>query len=521
VIQPSVQEVAGLFRGELGWMFGPYPALVPESGWPSVGIFDALCRSMWGRADLSTSERVFVGGAAAHIGELVDACWRTFAAEVRVEHDGDVIVCAGKADNGANYCLPLEAAMLAVLRDPSLPQHPRVRLPFAPSRSERVLEVLSLTACLGASPFGKGTWVDLNAEGLNRRVDSVIPVLAASCADYYRRQHADERLGQKPDLYRKLIWPLTLCDGPAAYEEAGASLHAYLDGSLALVRSAVSLLENLARFPLESVRSAALVCLILDERVPVSDELKEIAADHVGHRASAYREAAISLSAERGRSIDWLNGGVNAASRFNFERQMGLLPLVHLPYGYCVQPANRELVRALVSMQAEEALRIMDRQLRSPYSPPRLLFQLAMLRRWLGDLEQSESLLQMIVRAYPQQLDAEFYAEAGAAALALGRLDDAITRLERSRALGGSRFWVELLLGRAYAEAGRSDDAVAVFDVALASGQKPSDVLVSRAEIHRNLGEQEGYARDLAAAAEVYPFNRRVVDKVLASYVEA
>jgi len=62
---------------------------------------------------------------------------------------------------------------------------------------------------------------------------------------------------------------------------------------------------------------------------------------------------------------------------------------------------------------------------------------------------------------------------------------------------------------------------VAVLGDAIANGQLRSDVLVSRAEARRILGQHEGYARDLAAAAEVYPFNSRVVDRVLASYVEA
>ena len=65
MIQPEVQEVAGVFRGELRWMFGPYPALIPDSGWPSVGILDALCRGMRGRSVLTESEKIFVSGAAA------------------------------------------------------------------------------------------------------------------------------------------------------------------------------------------------------------------------------------------------------------------------------------------------------------------------------------------------------------------------------------------------------------------------------------------------------------------------
>ena len=44
---------------------------------------------------------------------------------------------------------------------------------------------------------------------------------------------------------------------------------------------------------------------------------------------------------------------------------------------------------------------------------------------------------------------------------------------------------------------------------------------MNRAELNRELGRQEGYSRDLAAAAALYPFNPDVVDRVMASYVDA
>jgi hypothetical protein len=62
---------------------------------------------------------------------------------------------------------------------------------------------------------------------------------------------------------------------------------------------------------------------------------------------------------------------------------------------------------------------------------------------------------------------------------------------------------------------------VAAFVEAIARGHLPSDVLVSRADGQREMGEQEGYSRDRAAAAAVYPFNPRVVERVMAGYVEA
>ncbi len=521
MIQAAIQEVASLFRGELRWMLSPYPALIPESGWPSVGVLDALCRSLRGRSDLTPGERLFVSGTAAHLGELVDTCWRAFAMEVRVENDGESVVCTGRGEDGATYSLPLEKAVLAALRDPKMPQYPRGQLPFAPVRGERVLEVFALTACLGASRHGEGSWSRFGSNDLSQRVDAVVPLLAASCAQQYTRVSPQERLGQKPDLYRQLIWPLTLCDGAAAYEAAGANLLAYLDGALAQVRGAVPLLENLARFPVETVRDAALVCLILDDGLALPGDLMEIAADHFRGRAPAFRKAAIRLADKRGHNIDWTSGAAGSESRFHYERRLGLLPLVYLPYEDCLAPRNIDLVTALLELNAYDAVRFLERRLGGPHRSPRLLFQLAMVRRWVGDLEASEAVLQEIVRTFPQQLDAEFYTEAGVGALAMGRVEDAITRLERARKLGGPPYRVEPMLGNAYAAAGRSEDAVAVLGDAIANGQLRSDVLVSRAEARRILGQHEGYARDLAAAAEVYPFNTRVVDRVLASYVEA
>jgi tetratricopeptide (TPR) repeat protein len=520
MIQPAVQEVASVFRGELRWMFGPYPALIPDSGWPSVGILDALCRGMRGRSVLTESEKLFVSGAAAQLGELIHTCWETFATEVRVEHR-DGIVCSAVAPDGSTYRLPLENAILATLRDPKLPQQLPAQLPYSPAGDRHLLELLGLAACLGISAFGEGPWPELAVDGLDDRIDAVVPLLADQCAEHYKHLHPEEHLGQKSDLYLKLIWPLTMCDGERAYEEAGTNLLAYLDGALAVIRGALPLLRNLARFPSGTVRGAALTCLILDERVPVSGELLEVAADHFGGRARAFREAAIALAADRGRNIDWLRGGVNPEARFRYERQLSLLPLVHMPFAQCVEPANRELAAALVAMDASEATTLLERRLARAERHPKLLFQQAILKRWLGDLEEAESLLEEIVRAHPEGLDADFYLEAGIGALALGHLDDAITRLERALALGEKRFQVASILGHAYARVGRREDAVAAFGEAIARGHLPSDVLVSRADVQREMGEQEGYSRDLAAAAALYPFNPRVVERVMAGYVEA
>lgn len=503
-------------------MFGPYPALVPDGGWPSVGILDALCRGMQGRANLTQVERVFVSGMAAQLSELVEACWPSFAAQVQVEQRDGFIVCSARNEDGtSHYTLPLEQAILTVLKDPDIPQHPPMSLPFDLARRERVLELLALTACLGTSPLGEGPWTQLGARDLTRRVAAVMPILASSCADHYGRLHPDEHLGQRPDLYRRLIWPLALCDGAAAFKHAGASLLVYLEGALPAARRSEGLFRNLARFPSATVRGAALMYFILDERLPVSGEVVEIASDHFEGRAHQFRQAAIALAADRGRNVDWLNGGANAKARFDFERQMSLLPLVYLPYAECADSENRELAEALVALEAGAAEEIIEERIRGTYRPPRLLFQLAMLKRWFGDYEMAEHLLQEIVRLYPEQVDAEFYREAGIGALALGRLEDAITRLERARAIAGNGQRVESVLGLAYAEAGRSEDAAALFGEAIANGHSPSEVLVSRAELQRKLGRMEGYARDLQAAAAVYPFNAKVVDRVMASYVDS
>ena len=77
-----------------------------------------------------------------------------------------------------------------------------------------------------------------------------------------------------------------------------------------------------------------------------------------------------------------------------------------------------------------------------------------------------------------------------------------------------------LFLGVEVEENAASEEAVAAFGEAISQGHLPSDVLVSRAEVQREMGEQEGYSRDLAAAAALYPFNPRVVERVMAGYVE-
>jgi pentatricopeptide repeat protein len=526
MIQPAVAEVSQVFRGELSWMFGPYPALIPQLGWPSVGILDALCRGMRGRRDWTESEKLFIAGAAAHLGELVNVCWERFADDVRVEYI-DGIVCSARGADGSTYRLPLEQALTATLQDPDTllkrnlaPRSP-LGLPFRPRDGGHLMELFGLSTCLAISPLGEGPWAELRIDELTDHIEAVAPFLARTCAEHYARLHPDEPLGQKADLYQRLIWPLTLCDSYEGLKEAAANTLAFLDGVLAVIRGALPLLRNLARFPSAMVRGSALTCLILDERVSLSGELVEVAADHFRGRAQEFRSAAIELAAERGRNIDWLNGGLNAAARFRFEKQLSLIPLVHLPFEMAVDPRNRELVQSLVDFEEKHAAQLLERKLRENDRSPELLFQQAMLRRRLGDPEEAESLLAQIVRVYPENLDGEFYLEAGEGALALDRLDDAIARLERARSLASRRYRVSTTLGRAYAKAGRREEAAAMFGEAIAQGHLPSEVLVDRAELHKQMGQQEGYSRDLAAAAALHPFNPRVVERVMASYVNA
>lgn len=527
MIQPEVTAVSYVFRDELRWMFDPYPALIPELGWPGVGILDALCRGMRGRDDFSESEKLFISGAAANMSELVHACWTLFAADVRVGQEDGGVVCAARGWDGSTYRLPLERALTEILQDPDTllkrglsPRSP-LELPLLPQNGGHLLELFGLSACLGISPLGEGPWGELRIDELGDHVQAVAPFLAKTCAEHYARLHPDEPLGQKPELYRRLIWPLTLCEGYAAYKEAAANTLAFLDSNLAVIRGSLPLLNNLARSPSAIVRGAALTCLILDERVPLSGELVEVAADHFAERAHEFRSAAIDLAAERGRNIDWLNGGLNPAARFRYEQQLSLIPLLQLPFSLAVAPENRELVRALIELEEQAASELLQQRLKKGERRPEFLFQQAMLRRRLGDPEETEALLAEIVRIHPEKLDGEFYLEAGVGALALDRLDDAIARLERARALASRRDRAATALGRAYARAGRREEAAAMFGEAVAQGHLPADVLVNRADFHKEMGEAEGYSRDLAAAAALHPFNRRVVERVMATYVDA
>lgn len=524
MIQPEVREVSTIFRGELHWMFGQYPALIPLPGWPSVGILDALCRGMRGRDDWTVSEKAFVAGAAAHLGELTHDCWERFAEDVRVELD-DGVVCTARGADGSTYRLPLERALTATLKDPdtllrqNLTSRAPVGLPLRLNEGDHLLEMFGLSACLGISPLGEGDWAELRIDGLADHIEAVAPFLARTCAEHYGRLHPREPLGQKADLYQRLIWPLTLCDSYVACKEAAANTLAFLDGALKVMGGARPLLTNLARFPSAVVRGAALTCLALDERVAVADELAEVAASHFGERARDYRTAAIELAAERGRNIDWLNNGANPRARFRFERKLGLIPLVQLPFEQAVKPANRALVEALVEMEVEVAARILQAQLRRNGRLPELVFQQAVLRRRLGDPEEAEALLAEILHAYPEKLDGQFYLEAGIGALAQDRMDDAIARLEQARALPGRRLQVWTALAKAYAEAGRADEAAELFGEAINLGHLRSDVLLSRAELHQRMGKEEAYSQDLAAAAALHPFNPGVVKRVMDGYV--
>lgn len=517
MLQSRVRELAEVFRGELRRLFDPYPAYVPDLSWPSIGAFDALCGEMYGRADWTEAEKLFVDGLVAHVAELVHGCWERFATGVEVRfQERQGIVCAAERDDGSTYRLELQRELVHTL------QSARTRGVLRDEDTARdfnhPLERFALAACLGMGPAADRPSREIGPGGPVDHTHSVVRYLAQTCADHYARRFASEPLGQAAGLYlRGLIRPPV--EDPVSIRDAAAALLRYMDERVDRLPEALRLLGNLARYPAAGVREAALTCLVLDERIELSDELLEVVSDGCQGRAAAYRSAVIGLAAERGRDIDWLNGGENARARFEFERKLGLLPLVRLPFEMCVGPGNRNLVEALVRMDAKLSARIIDRRLDAERPSPELLQQQAYLRLRLGDPGTSERLLQRVARSYPDRLDGRYYLDAGLGALRLGEVDRAIERLERAQVL---LVWDDRLmagLAQAYAEAGRHEDAMNLLDRAVKRGRWVANALLMRAEVHAAIGSEEGYYGDLGVAATLHPFHPRVADKVMASYL--
>lgn len=516
MIQPEVRELAGVFRGELRRVFNPYPAFIPDLTWPSAGLLDALFGGMYGRRDWSGEETLFVEGAAAHLSELVYECWRRFARGVQVQIDEESgLVCAAERDDGSIYRLDLQAELTRALREAQARDPDAWRAGIAGNGYP--VERLALSACLGIDPSGRGGKRETGPGGPLDSLDRVVRFLAETCAEHYADRFPSEPLGAEPDLYlRDLIRPPVA--EASSILSAGIGLLGYLDEHAEDLARAIRLLANLARYPAAGVREAAYVCLLLDERIVLPAELLEVVSDGVVTRAAVHREATIRLAARRGRRIDWLEGGENAIERFDFERRVGLLPLVRLPFEVCTDRRNRSFIEALVRQDAGLASRIIDRRLPGQVSAD-LIFQQAVLRRRLGDPEGAEDLLVRLARDHPNRLDGEYYLEAGCCSLELGRPDEAVERLEQAQVLlVWDRRLVEAL-AQAYAEVGRREDAMSLLDRAVSRGEGIANVLLLRADVHSALGSEEGYYSDLATVAALHPFHPRVAEKVMASYL--
>lgn len=516
MIQPEVRELAGVFRGELRRVFNPYPAFIPDLTWPSAGLLDALFGGMYGRREWSGEERLFVEGAAAHLAELVYECWRRFARRVQVHLDEESgVVCAAERDDGSTYRLDLQAVLARAVREA------RARDPDAQrtglGANGYPVERLALSACLGIDPSERGGKRETGPGGPLDSIDRVVRFLAETCAESYADRFPSEPLGAEPELYlHDLIRPPVA--EASSILAAGAGLLGYLDERADDLARAFRLLGNLARFPAAGVREAAYICLLLDERIALPAELLEIVSDGVVDRAAVHRAATIRLAARRGRAIDWLEDGENAAERFDFERRVGLLPLIRLPFDICTDRRNRSFVEALVRQDAQLASRIIDRRLPGQVSAE-LIRQQAVLRRQLGDPEGAEDLFVRLARHHPNRLDGEYYLEAGCCALDLGRPDEAVERLEEAQVL---LVWDPRLveaLAQAYAEVGRREDAMSLLDRAVSRGEGIANVLLLRADVHSALGSEEGYYSDLSTAAALHPFHPRVAEKVMASYL--
>ncbi len=519
MIQLEVKEVAEVFRSQLGYMLGPYPALLPRLTWPSVGILDALCRSFRCRTDWEEDEKMIVMGAAAHLGELVHECWSQFATDIRIEYS-DGIVCSARDADGALLQVPLEEQFVTMLRTSQESLSAPGGLAFGASDVNPV-EGFGLALCFGMNPTGEGLFGGLRPQDATHRAQQVVPFLAETCADHYANLHPQEPLGQHPLLYRyNLIWPQLPTHTRHPYLAAAWGIMTFLDGENIPLERAVRLLRNLAHFPSQTIRGAALTCLSLDERLPLSGDVREIAVGFFRNRASKHRAAAIRLAKQRGRNIDWLHGGENARARFQYEKQIGLLPLVYLPFDLCVDPHNRELVSALIEMQLDRASWAVESRIHQEVPALPLLLQAAMLHQLQGEPEIAENRLTKLAEGQPEQLDGEFYLAWGLCALELGQTEKVIARLEHARTIGADGLKLTSALGEAYACAGKIDEAVDAYGEGIARGQLASDALVARGKLHRGLGREELYFRDLAAAVAIDPFKPDVLEEVMATYLK-
>lgn len=512
MIQGEVRELAGVFKGDLRRHLDPFPPYVLDDTWPSVGLLDALASRLYGREDWSPAERVFISGVAAHLGEMVHECWSRFAPDVVVAYQ-KAVVCTARRDDGSVYRWPLEAELVAALQTPpsegcTTPQPLR----FPCVRLER----FALAGCLGYAPTGRQGAREAGPGGGVDHVSAVLDHLAEGCASHYGRRFPDEPLGREPGLYVDLVrpplgevWQLV---------DVGDAILSWLDGRSAAPTDRIPILDNLLRFSAAAVRTGALVALLADDRARPTREVLERIAHAVRGSAARFRRAGLALALRRGRQLDWLDGAPKGAQRFEFERAAGLLPLVQLSYEACRDPLNRELVEALVADDPATAFATLQTAPMRVGSEAERLAQEALLWSRLGDVERAELLYLRLDREHGEAVGPEVYLQGGRCALDRGHVARSVDWLEEAAALAPEDDRVMIELGRAYAAAGRRTEALAQLNRALRRGRRPFAALLARADLRSEMGSYEASYGDLVAAARLRPFDRRVVDRVMAGY---
>jgi len=517
MIDGSIRAQAEAFKAELRERLSAYPALVPDSDWPSMSTLDHLSYHLRYRSDWTDQEERFFQGVISLLAHFVHESWSTFHDDVAVTRTDRGIECVATLRRGLfgstkEYRLPLESSLRAILQEPENPSPALGRQRVIASDATPFLAVYALGACLGMSPYGEGPWADKMPGDLKSHLDAAVPFLADTSARHYARLFG-EGAGADPALYRaNLIWPPAGYHGDYCGSCAAEGIQAF-ESSSGRVLGTDELL-NLARSPDDTIAGGATVLLLArldNEGVP--PELTEMCFQRIAGNAVGYRRVAIELAKAEGRDSDWLE--TLDARRFLLEKRLYAIPLVYLSWETASSRRYRKLVRALADMDIAGA---QDAVARHVGDGPELLFQQAMLFKVQQQRREAQELFDQIEREYPGFATGEFLNEYGMNCLAVGLNGRPVTLLERAVEAGGTFGRAQSNLGWALLNAGDLERAIEVLDEAVGHTDLEVTALLNRAYARRELGDEEGAEADVATAARLYPFDRRVVSGVMAAY---
>jgi hypothetical protein len=513
-----IQATAGLPQHEL------------DMTWPSFGSLDMLTFPLRFRQQYTPADMNSIHGAAMYIAGLAYDCWSNFPDKLHIElkpapgTEYDILLTA----QGGKMMEPHESVKINVskaLRD-LLQQPPRqFPLMYKATRQihpyQNIISPFAISIMAGTSEAIEGPWKLVKAEQFRSYTLVAENLLAISSAQYYKRVHPHEEIGQSPELYKnRLIFPPAGYDEPFQCCKAVSAVMSYFKRLNLAHDEITDIALNLGGSPDETISNVGFAIAAANSGARPSSRLLGIAASKE-HFAAELRPAVMVARETFGKVEDWLTaldkGDHQTALQYvDVEKRLGLLPLLWFSVKHILNPAFRTVLDPIVWADPRGTIDEIEKLERGGSAPDDLLLQKIFLWISWNEVEEAEKALQQFsasrMRDYAEPYN--FFELQGLLAAHKGSHEQAVRFFEKAASykiddphrklrINGNYVW-SLVMAR------RHSDALRVLDGILTTDPAHVTQRLNRASALQAFGEDDEAIKEIEELAEYAFLDRRV-----------